>query len=54
MTEVGLYGYACPGDLLIFNFSNLPICKMLTNAVNVLGVFVGNEDNRCLGLLEAG
>ena len=55
MAEVGFLGYTPrPGDPFIFNFGNLPTCKMLTDVENVLGIFVGSEGNRCLGLLGAG
>jgi len=55
MAEVGFFGYAPrAADPFIFNFANLPTCRMLTDVVDVLGVFTGGENNRCLGSLGAG
>ena len=53
--EMGFLGYAPrPVDPFIFSFKNLPSCKMLTDVVNVLGIFVGGSNNRCIGSLGAG
>jgi acyl CoA:acetate/3-ketoacid CoA transferase beta subunit len=53
--EMGFLGYAPrPVDPFIFSFKNLPSCKMLTDVVNTLGVFVGGRYNRSIGSLGAG
>ena len=53
--EMGFLGYAPrPVDPFIFSFKNLPSCKMLTDVVNILGIFVGGSNNRCIGSLGAG
>jgi len=53
--EMGFLGYSPrPVDPFIFSFKNLPSCKMVTDVVNVLGVFVGGRNNRCIGSLGAG
>ena len=52
MAEVGFFGYLPrPADPFIFNLTNIPTCKMLTDIVETLGVFVGGCD--CLGVLSA-
>lgn len=53
--EMGFLGYSPrPVDPFIFSFKNLPSCKMLTDVVNVLGIFVGGSNNRSIGSLGAG
>jgi len=53
--EIGFYGYAPrPGDPWIFNFSNIPTCKMATDIHDILGLIVGGENNRALGALGGG
>jgi acyl CoA:acetate/3-ketoacid CoA transferase beta subunit/acyl CoA:acetate/3-ketoacid CoA transferase alpha subunit len=53
--EMGFLGYAPrPVDPFIFSFKNLPSCKMLTDVVNTLGVFVGGSSNQSIGSLGAG
>ena len=55
MIGSGLYGYAPrPGDPRLTNLSNLRTCKMITDVLHTYGVFVGNEDNKCLSVLGAG
>ena len=42
MAEVGFFGYLPrPADPFIFNVTNIPTCKMLTDISEVLGMFVG-------------
>lgn len=53
--EMGFLGYAPrPVDPFIFSFKNLPSCKMLTDVVNVLGIFIGGNNNKAIGSLGAG
>jgi len=50
--EVGFYGYMPrPGSPFIFNISNVPTCKMATNAIDILGINLGRS-NSC-GVLGA-
>jgi len=54
MAEIGFFGYLPrPADPFIFNLSNVPTCKMLTDVSEVLGVLMGGENQRCLGALSA-
>jgi acyl CoA:acetate/3-ketoacid CoA transferase beta subunit len=54
MAEIGFFGYLPrPGDPFIFNLSNVPTCKMLTDVSEILGIFMGGENQRCLGALSA-
>jgi hypothetical protein len=55
VAETGLFGYdPRPGNPFLFNFANLPRCKMLCDALWTLGAFVGGSNSRCLGSLSAG
>jgi acyl CoA:acetate/3-ketoacid CoA transferase alpha subunit/acyl CoA:acetate/3-ketoacid CoA transferase beta subunit len=54
MAEIGFFGYLPrPADPFIFNLSNVPTCKMLTDASEILGILMGGENQRCLGALSA-
>ena len=54
MAEIGFFGYLPrPTDPFIFNLSNIPTCKMLTDIPEVLGLLMGGENQRCLGALSA-
>jgi len=54
MAELGFYGYAPrPADPFIFNYRNLPTCKMLTGIPNIMGVFMGGAGNSCIGAIGA-
>ena len=54
MAEIEFFGYLPrPGDPFIFNLSNVPTCKMLTDVSEVLGILMGGENQRCLGALSA-
>jgi acyl CoA:acetate/3-ketoacid CoA transferase alpha subunit len=54
LTETGFYGYfPTLGDPYIFNFANIPTCKMQTNFIDVLGSIVSSEVGKCLGVLSA-
>ncbi len=55
MAELGLYGYSPrPADPFIFNYRNLPTCKLLTGIETTMGIFMGGRNNRCVGALGAG
>ncbi len=52
MAEIGLYGYLPrPADPFIFNFTNIPTSKMLTDITETLGILVGRSS--CMGILGA-
>lgn len=54
MAEVGFYGYSPrPADPYVFNFRNMPTCKMLSSIDQIMGMFMGGEHNRCIGALGA-
>ncbi|MDI6755084.1 MAG: CoA-transferase [Thermodesulfobacteriota bacterium] len=54
MAEIGFFGYLPrPADPFIFNLSNIPTCKMLTDISEVLGLLMGGRNQRCLGALSA-
>ncbi len=54
MAEIGFFGYLPrPADPFIFNLSNVPTCKMLTDVSEVLGILMGGETQRCLGILSS-
>ncbi|MBP1716286.1 MAG: 3-oxoacid CoA-transferase [Deltaproteobacteria bacterium] len=54
MAEIGFYGYLPrPGDPFIFNLTNIPTCKMLTDISEILGILMGGANQRCLGALSA-
>jgi acyl CoA:acetate/3-ketoacid CoA transferase alpha subunit/acyl CoA:acetate/3-ketoacid CoA transferase beta subunit len=54
MAELGFFGYLPrPTDPFIFNLSNVPTCKMLTDISEVLGILMSGENQRCLGALSA-
>lgn len=55
IAEVGFYGYyPRPGNPFIFNFANIPTCKMLTSAFEALGLMVGGFSNKTIGIVGAG
>src|SRR6266540_2362578 len=55
MAEAGMVGYLPrPADPFVFSFRNFPSCKMLTDIVHVMGIFMGGRQNQCLGALAAG
>src|SRR3989454_3936070 len=55
MAETGLVGYLPrPAEPFVFSFRNFPSCKMLTDILHVMGIFMGGGENRCLGSLAAG
>jgi len=54
MAEIGFFGYLPrPADPYIFNFTNIPTCKMLTDIPEILGLFTGGYNSACLGVLSA-
>ena len=54
MAELGFFGYLPrPTDPFIFNLSNVPTCKMLTDVSDVLGILMSGENQLCLGALSA-
>jgi len=55
MAEIGFYGYAPrPSDPFIFNFRNIPTCKMLSGTETIMGILMGGELNKCIGAIGAG
>ena len=55
MAETGMVGYLPrPAEPFVFSFRNFPSCKMLTDILHVMGVFMGGRHNLCLGSLAAG
>jgi acyl CoA:acetate/3-ketoacid CoA transferase alpha subunit/acyl CoA:acetate/3-ketoacid CoA transferase beta subunit len=55
MAEAGMVGYLPrPAEPFVFSFRNFPTCKMLTDILHVMGIFMGGRWNRCLGSLAAG
>ena len=55
MAETGMVGYLPrPAEPFVFSYRNFPSCKMLTDIVHVMGIFMGGGENRCLGSLAAG
>jgi acyl CoA:acetate/3-ketoacid CoA transferase alpha subunit/acyl CoA:acetate/3-ketoacid CoA transferase beta subunit len=55
MAETGMVGYLPrPAEPFVFSFRNFPSCKMLTDILHVMGIFMGGRHNRCLGSLAAG
>jgi len=55
MAETGMVGYLPrPAEPFVFSFRNIPSCKMLTDIVHTMGIFMGGGENRCLGSLAAG
>ncbi|MBW1682935.1 MAG: hypothetical protein JRF59_02100 [Deltaproteobacteria bacterium] len=55
MAEIGFYGYAPrPADPFIFNYRNMPTCKMLSDVETIMGQFVSGSDSRTLGAIGAG
>ena len=54
MAEIGFFGYLPrPADPFIFNLSNIPTCKMLSDVPEVLGLLMSGENQSCLGALSA-
>ncbi len=43
-----------PAEPFVFSFRNFPSCKMLTDILHVMGIFMGGRHNACLGSLAAG
>jgi acyl CoA:acetate/3-ketoacid CoA transferase beta subunit len=55
MAEAGMVGYRPrPAEPFVFSFRNFPSCKMLTDILHVMGIFMGGRHNRCIGSLAAG
>ena len=55
MAETGMVGYLPrPAEPFVFSFRNFPSCKMLTDILHVMGIFMGGRHNRCMGSLAAG
>lgn len=54
MAEIGFFGYLPRlADPYIFNFTNIPTCKMLSDIPEILGLFTGGHSSACLGILSA-
>jgi acyl CoA:acetate/3-ketoacid CoA transferase beta subunit len=55
MAETGMVGYLPrPAEPFVFSFRNFPSCKMLTDILHVMGIFMGGRHNECMGSLAAG
>ena len=55
IAETGMVGYLPrPAEPFVFSFRNFPSCKMLTDIIHTMGIFMGGGENRCLGSLAAG
>ena len=55
MAETGMVGYLPrPAEPFVFSFRNFPSCKMLTDIIHTMGIFMGGGENRCIGSLAAG
>jgi len=55
VAETGFFGYAPrPGNPFLFNFANIPRCKMLTDSLTGLGTVVGGATANCIGSLSSG
>lgn len=55
MAEAGMVGYLPrPAEPFVFSFRNFPSCKILTDILQVMGIFMGGAHNQCLGSLAAG
>jgi acyl CoA:acetate/3-ketoacid CoA transferase alpha subunit/acyl CoA:acetate/3-ketoacid CoA transferase beta subunit len=55
MAETGMVGYLPrPAEPFVFSFRNFPSCKMLTDILHTMGIFMGGGENRCVGSLAAG
>jgi acyl CoA:acetate/3-ketoacid CoA transferase alpha subunit/acyl CoA:acetate/3-ketoacid CoA transferase beta subunit len=55
MAETGMVGYLPrPAEPFVFSFRNFPSCKMLTDILHVMGIFMGGRHNQCVGSLAAG
>lgn len=54
LTEVGAVGFQpLPGDPFLFALRNVPSASMSADTLTVLGMLVGDERARCLGVLGA-
>jgi len=55
IAEIGFYGYQPrPADPFIFNYRNIPTCKMLAGIETVMGVLMGGASAKCIGVIGAG
>ena len=55
MVELGYFGNAPrPSEPFVLNFGNFATCKMLTETIDTLGVFMAGATNRCVGVLGGG
>jgi len=54
LTEVGAVGFQpLAGDPFLFALRNIPTAPMIADTLTVMGMFVGSEQARCLGVLGA-
>ncbi|TFG93463.1 MAG: hypothetical protein E4H15_01305 [Syntrophobacterales bacterium] len=54
MAEVGIYNYdPRPADPFVFNYRNIPTATMLSDIFEILGLHMGGDTNRCLGVIGA-
>ncbi|MCP4683399.1 MAG: glutaconate CoA-transferase [Desulfobacterales bacterium] len=55
LAEIGFYGYLPrPMDPFLFNHPNLHTCKMTSDNMTVLGIFMAGKHGKCIGSLAAG
>ena len=55
MAEIGFYGFAPrPADPFIFNYRNMPTCKMLSDIEMIMGHLVSGPCHQNLGAIGAG
>jgi acyl CoA:acetate/3-ketoacid CoA transferase beta subunit len=54
MAEIGFYGYVPrPADPFIFNYRNMPTCKMLTGIPTIMGVLMAGANSKNIGSIGA-
>ncbi len=54
MAEIGFFGYMPrPADPFIFNYRNLPTCKMLTGIPTIMGVLMAGSKSENIGSIGA-
>jgi acyl CoA:acetate/3-ketoacid CoA transferase beta subunit len=55
MAEIGFFGYSPrPADPFIFNLRNLPTCRMITDILTIMGIFLSGSQASSLGVIGAG
>ena len=55
IAEIGFYGYSPrPADPFIFNLRNLPTCRMNTDILTTMGIFLSGSQASAVGVIGAG